>query len=319
MYNTFLKKYKPQKYKDFTIDKEFIDVLKTLISIDTLNILFVGDKSSGKSSLLDATIREYYNLNNIPNNNVLYINNLHEQGISYYRNEVKTFCQTPSSINGKKKIIVIDDIDNINEQSQQVFRNCIDKYSHIVSFIASCNNTQKVVESIQSRCTILKIKPIEISLLKTIFKKIKNIENIEITDDAENFILKISNYSIRILINYLEKLKLYQSKITLDIAKNICTNINFNELEIYTKYLIDNNIHAAIKIIKKLFNTGYSVIDIIDCYYTFIKYTNIIDEDKKYQCIILISFYISRFYTIHEDTIELYFFTWDLKNKLSNK
>ena len=30
-----------------------------------------------------------------------------------------------------------DDVDIINEQSQQVFRNCIDKYSHNVNFIAS--------------------------------------------------------------------------------------------------------------------------------------------------------------------------------------
>ena len=61
-------------------------------------------------------------------------------------------------ISGKKKFIVLDDIDTINEQSQQVFRNCIDKYSHNVNFIASCCNTQKVVESIQSRITLIKLK-----------------------------------------------------------------------------------------------------------------------------------------------------------------
>ena len=312
MYNTFLKKYKPLKYKDFTIDGEFIDVLKTLINIDTLNIMFIGDKSSGKSSLLDATIREYYNLDNIPNNNVLYINNLYEQGISYYRNEVKTFCQTPSFINGKKKIIVIDDIDNINEQSQQVFRNCIDKYSHIVSFISSCKNTQKVVESIQSRCTIIKIKPIELPLLKVVFKKITECENIDISDKAEEFILKISNYSIRVLINYLEKLKLYKEKITILIAKNICTNINFNDMEKYTNLWLNDNLYLAFKVIKNFLNKGYSVIDILDCYYTFIKYTDVINETNKYKYIKLISYYISRFHTIHEHPIELFFFTNDL-------
>ena len=158
MNETFLKKYKPKFYKDFIIDKEYIHLLKTLIKMDTLNILLIGNTSCGKSSLLDATIREYYNVDKIPKNNVLYINNLQEQGISYYRTEVKTFCQTPSMISGKKKFIVLDDIDTINEQSQQVFRNCIDKYSHNVNFIASCCNTQKVVESIQSRITLIKVK-----------------------------------------------------------------------------------------------------------------------------------------------------------------
>ena len=71
-------------------------------------------------------IREYYQ--EPEQDNVLYINSLKEQGINYYRNDVKTFCQTCSSVKGKKKFIVLDDIDLINEQSQQVFRNYIDKY-----------------------------------------------------------------------------------------------------------------------------------------------------------------------------------------------
>ena len=36
MKNTFLKKYKPKIYSDFAIDSELIDVLKTLIKINTL-------------------------------------------------------------------------------------------------------------------------------------------------------------------------------------------------------------------------------------------------------------------------------------------
>ena len=42
------------------------------------------------------------------------INNLKDQGIQYYRNEVKIFSQTRSNIPFKKKIIVLDDIDLIN-------------------------------------------------------------------------------------------------------------------------------------------------------------------------------------------------------------
>ena len=67
---------------------------------------------------------------------------------------------------GKRVCQEIQDIDNINEQSQQVFRNCIDKYSHKVHFLASCSNIQKTIESIQSRCTIIKIKPMNSNVKK---------------------------------------------------------------------------------------------------------------------------------------------------------
>ena len=46
-----------------------------------------------KTSLLQATIREYYQTKNYSSDNILYINNLKEQGIQYYRNEVKTFVK----------------------------------------------------------------------------------------------------------------------------------------------------------------------------------------------------------------------------------
>ena len=143
----FSNKYQPIYFDDFGMDNEIIEMLKTFILMDNLNILLVGNMASGKTSLLNSIIKEYYKNYSEKeyNENILYINNLKEQGINYYRNDVKTFCQTCSNIKNKKKFIVLDDIDLINEQSQQVFRNFIDKFSHNVHFICSCSNIQKVI------------------------------------------------------------------------------------------------------------------------------------------------------------------------------
>jgi DNA polymerase III delta prime subunit len=102
----FIMKYKPYFIDDFSIDDKLISVLKTLLEIDNLNVLFIGNSSSGKTSLLYALIREYYKLEKtapLPENNIMFINNLKEQGIQYFRNEMKTFCQSHSVIYGKKK------------------------------------------------------------------------------------------------------------------------------------------------------------------------------------------------------------------------
>ncbi len=315
MNTPYLKKYQPKFYKDFTIDKEYIELLNTMKKIDNLNILLVGDPGCGKTSLIYASIREYYQLEKIPNQNIMLINNLKEQGIQYYRTEVKTFCQTPSCISGKKKFIIIDDIDLINEQSQQVFRNCIDKYNHNVHFLCSCTNTQKVIDSIQSRCAIIKIKPIQKNILKHILKKIKKKENIIIDDEAEEFVLLICNNSIRLLINYLEKFKLINEVINLEKATNICTNISFYEFKKYTNsWLIEKNLESASNTILDIYKKGYSVIDIFDTYFNFIKLSKDINEELKYKIIKIILKYISLFYTLHENEIELIFFTNDLFN-----
>ncbi len=310
---SFLKKYQPKYYNEFIMDHEYISLLNTFIDMDNLNILLIGNSGCGKTSLIEATIREYYKQDKIPTHNVLIINNLKEQGIQYYRTEVKTFCQTRSNIPHKKKIIMLDDIDLINEQSQQVFRNCIDKYSHNVHFIASCSNIQKVIDSIQSRCSIIKIKPLKKLFLNKIFNKIKKNEKIDITKDAQQFVLNICNNSTRLLINYLEKFKILNISIDCHKVKEICTNISFYEFEVFTKkWHDDKDCNTALKIIFNIYNKGYSVMDILDSYFIFIKYTDLVSEIMKYKIIKIICQYISIFHNIHESEIELALFTNNL-------
>ena len=313
-YNLFINKFQPIYFKDFEMDEEMITILNTLIEMDNLNILFIGDMGSGKTAILNALIKEYYKnfTESQYNENVLHINSLKDQGINYYRNDVKTFCQNCSLIKHKKKIVVLDDIDLINEQSQQVFRNCIDKFSHNVHFISSCSNIQKVIESLQSRFTIIKIKPLQRENLAKIMKKIQMNENIEITPDAEDFILDICNNTAKILINYMEKFKLLNMPITLELATNVCTNISFQSFQKYTDLLKSKNLQEAIKLIYSIYDKGYSVMDILDNYFLFIKTTPILSEDEKYMIIPFICKYITIFHNIHEDEIELALFTNNL-------
>jgi DNA polymerase III delta prime subunit len=315
----FINKYQPLYFKDFGEDNEVIKMLKTLILIDDLNILLIGDMTSGKTSILNALIREYYSGFSPKDyeENILYINSLKEQGINYYRTDVKTFCQTCSNIKGKKKFVVLDDIDFINEQSQQVFRNCIDKFSHNVNFISSCSNNQKVIESLQSRFTIIKIKPLQKERLIDIIDNIKQKENIQIDEDAQNFIINISNNIVKILINYMEKFKLLNQKITLNLAIQLCSNISFLTFEDYTKCVLNLELLNAIKIIYELYDKGYSVMDILDNYFIFIKTTNILSEKQKYKIIPYLCKYITIFHNIHEDEIELSLFTNNLIKILS--
>lgn len=310
----FIHKYQPRFLDDFENDNEVIKILRTMIKMDNLNILLIGDIASGKTSILNALIREYYkgSTSKEYEENVLHINSLKEQGINYYRTDVKTFCQTCSNIKDKKKIVILDDIDIINEQSQQVFRNCIDKFSHNVHFIASCSNIQKVIESLQSRFIIIKIKPLKRENLIGIITKIKQNEQIEIDKDAEEFIINVSNNTVKILINYMEKFKLLGVNITYKLAVNLCSNISFITFEDYTSLLKNNKLKEAITLIYEIYDKGYSVMDILDNYFIFIKNTNIISEDQKYNIIPFICKYITVFHNIHEDEIELSLFTNNL-------
>lgn len=307
----FIYKYQPLLFKDFEIDDDTIMLLNALMTMDKLNILFIGSAGSGKTSLINAIVSKYYD-GAEPRRyaeNVLHINSLKEQGVNFYRNEVKTFCQTRSIIKDKKKFIVLDDIDVINEQSQQVFRNCIDKYSGNVHFISSCNNIQKVIESMQSRLTIVKIKPFTSERLHRILKKIKNAENIVMEEEAERFVIRICNNTAKILINYMEKFKLIGKRVTVDLATKVCTNISFDAFEKYTVNVKNKLLTESVDILYEIYDKGYSVMDILDNYSLFVKTTDFLSENDKYSIISCICKYITIFHNTHEEPIELALFT----------
>ena len=314
--STFITKYKPYFIRDFYLDKNLSSVLNTLLDIDQLNLLFVGSSSSGKTIMLHALIREYYGLKQddpFPENNILFVNNLKEQGIQYFRNEMKTFCQTHTAIYGKKKLVIIDDLDNINEQSQQVFRNYIDKYRHNIHFIAVCTNLQKVIESIQSKLHILRISTPMPEQVKEVLNNIVQKEDIQIDEESKDYLIVISGGSIRILINFLEKIYILGEPVTIDLCKRICSSISIQEFETYLTHIQNNDILSAIEVLYRIYDFGYSVIDILDYFFCFIKVTNLLDEETKYRIIPYLCKYITIFHNIHEDGIELALLTNNLQ------
>ena len=95
----------------------------------------------------------------------------------------------------------------------------------------------------------------------------------------------------------------------MDLCLQICTNICFSEFDEYTKHCLDGELVSAIKIINKINNKGFSVMDILDNYFAYIKYTDLLTEKSKYQVTKIIMKYISIFHNIHESEIELVLFT----------
>jgi DNA polymerase III delta subunit len=143
-------------------------------------------------------------------------------------------------------------------------------------------------------------------------RKITQLEQIAITDDAEDFILNVCNNTAKILINYLEKFKLLNEPITLELATNVCSNISLSTFEDYTQLLKDGKLGVAIHLLYSIYDKGYSVMDILDNYFIFVKITKMLSETQKYNIIPFICKYITVFHNIHEDEIELALFSNNL-------
>ena len=99
----------------------------------------------------------------------------------------------------------------------------------------------------------------------------------------------------------------------------MCSTISIHQFDKYIETLYLGDIVTAIHILYDIYDNGYSVIDILDFFFTFIKNTYNLDEDFKYKIIPYLCKYITIFNKIHEDQIELAFFTNNLYNNIFKK
>ena len=314
MEENFLKKYKPISLDDFNINSFTKELITNYISNSKLLFIIHGNSVSGKSRLINIILKLYYN--DSINNNVLFFNLLKEQGINYYRNDLKNFCQINNIVsnNSKKKTIIFDDIDLLNEQSQQIFSNLLSNYKNI-NFIFSCTDINKIQQTLVQRLEYIKIEIIDNIFLENILNRILKSEKITIDNDMKKKIIKISNFSIPNLVNILDKMimlngtdKINNKNINMDDLY-LSSNILKSEFDNYINLCMNKKLKESINLIENLYINGYSVIDIIDEFFNYIKNFSDLNDEIKYKIIKILSYYIHIFNNLHENNIELFFIT----------
>jgi len=324
MNQLLINKYKPKIITDFNFPKNIENLVNTIINTEQYNILIAGNPSTGKTSLIKLLVSKYYDIpikddnNKIDtlNNNILYVTPLKDVGIHNFRSEIKIFCQSYCTIKGKKKFVIIDDIDLMNEQIQQVMRNIIDVYKNVY-FICSCTNSSKVIENLQSRLFILKLPNTTNDRLKLIYDRINKTEKFNIiNNDVVDVLIKLSNNSPSVLINYLDVFILLDIQITKSKMLELCTTINFSMYDKYFDLLEKGNINESINCLMSFTEQGYNVMDVYDSLFSYIKYSTRLDEETKYLIIPIICKYITIFHELHEDDIEFAFFTNTIYKKI---
>jgi DNA polymerase III gamma/tau subunit len=138
-------------------------------------------------------------------------------------------------------------------------------------------------------------------------------EEIQIEPESIPHILTISRQSSRVLLNYLEKFKLIRIPITPDCVYQLCTDIKHELFDTFTSFILKKDKINAIKTITTIQQDGYSVIDILEFYFLYLKLSPLYEDHIKYKIIQILCKYITIFNTIHEDNIELLFFVNDLE------
>ena len=179
-----------------------VEMLRNTLCNDQIsNMIFYGMPGSGKTSAITALCREYYGNNFF--DCVLDLNT-YDMGINSIRADVKNFAST-RSYTGKKKVIVLDEVDNITIDAQYALRRIIEKYSCNTRFVLVCVKMHKIISSIYSRCIIIKFEPIQrdkaICFLRNTCSTSSN--NNSVNDEDLGILYDLSGRDIRSCILYI--------------------------------------------------------------------------------------------------------------------
>lgn len=142
-------KYRPKTVQDTILTPELKATFKQFVDQKNIpNLLLSGPPGIGKTTIAIAMLEElqcdYIVINGSLNGN-----------IDTLRNEISSFASA-ISFGGGRKYIILDEADYLNANSTQpALRNFMEEFSKYCGFILTCNFVNRIIEPLQSRCSII--------------------------------------------------------------------------------------------------------------------------------------------------------------------
>ncbi|WP_457615092.1 replication factor C small subunit [Methanopyrus sp.] len=158
------------------------------------------------------------------------LHNSDERGIDVIRTKVKNFARTRPMGGARFKIIFLDEADNLTRDSQQALRRIMEMYSDACRFILAANYSSAIIDPIQSRCVVFKFTKLPESAIKERLREIAESEGVEITEDALDAIVYVSEGDMRRAINVLQAAAALGRKIDEDTVFQIAATARPEEV-----------------------------------------------------------------------------------------
>jgi len=259
----WVEKYRPRKLKDVAGQKYIIERLSAYVKVSNVpHMIFAGPPGTGKTTSVLALSRELYGESWSQNFNEL--NASDERGIGIIRGKIKNFARTAPMGNSAFKIIFLDEADSLTSDAQAALRRTIERYTHICRFILSVNYSSKIIEPIQSRCTMFRFSPLNSEDIKNYIRKIAQKENLEITKDGLETLIFVSQGDLRKAINVLQVGASLNNKITADLLYETSATANPKDVQSLILTALDGDFIAARnKLYDLLIKNGLSGGDVI--------------------------------------------------------
>jgi len=320
MQNTlWIEKYRPIKVDDILVDDTIkIEIDKIVKNKNIPNMILTGTPGIGKTTTILCIARKLYG--KYMDDAVLELNASDERGIKLINSgELNTFCthKLPyyeKDINNhpQHKLIIFDEADNMTEKALPIISILMDKFHNTTRFVFTCNTSSKIIESIQSRCKIIRYMRLHVDKIVNRLETILNLEKIKYDRKALYEIAQYSAGDMRYGINLLQLVADRFKNITINNIQILCETPSNTVIGDILDIVKKDTKQALIKVYE-LKDSGYSVNDIFIGFFNFLKSPNIsIDDNYKMNILLILSDYIYNISKYSDTDINLTNFILDI-------
>ncbi|MGC8587149.1 MAG: replication factor C small subunit [Candidatus Micrarchaeia archaeon] len=301
---SWTEKYRPGSLEDVIGQDAIVDRLKAFVKADSFpNMIFAGPAGVGKTSCAIAMAKELYG--DKINEAFLELNASDSRGIDVIRGKVKEFARTMALSSNTIKIIFLDEADALTPEAQHALRRTMEKYAATTRFILSANYASKIIEPIQSRCVVLRFKPLNEDEMRKYIKRIAEGEGITIDDSAISALIYVAEGDLRKLTNVLQSAAIMNKKVTDKSIYDIAARARPKEVVSMLRYAISGDFAKAREELNTLFLAyGMSGEDVLlQCYREALNLS--IDDKLKLEIVNAIGDYNFRIVEGANDRIQL--------------
>lgn len=276
----WVEKYRPTSFADLKGQEQIVEKIKAFVETKNMpHIMFAGPAGVGKSTTALVIARELFGSQ--WRENFLELNASDERGIDVVRTKVKDFARTRALGDVPFKIIFLDECDALTKEAQQALRRTMENYTQTTRFILSCNYSSKIIDPIQSRCTIFRFRPLEKEQMFLIIEKIAREEGISLDEKAKDALYISSEGDCRRAENILQSCAAVSKKITEEEVFSLASVAKPKEIKEFLTLAIENKFIAARdKMLETMLRYGLSGTDMIKQIQKEIWNLSISDEQK---------------------------------------
>ncbi|KAI8115718.1 Replication factor C subunit 4, partial [Lucilia cuprina] len=260
----WVEKYRPHILDDIVGNKDTVDRLKIIARDGNVpHMILSGAPGIGKTTSIHCLAREMLGPE-LYKTAVLELNASDDRGIDVVRGRIKQFAQKTVNLPpGMHKIVILDEADSMTPGAQQALRRTMEIFSNTTRFAFACNQSNKVIEPLQSRCAILRFAKLRDDEVLYRLMSIIDKESVEYSDDGLSALLFTAEGDMRQAINNLQATYAGFGFVNGD---NVFKVVDQPHPIVIQRILNDcksKNLTAALDQMEVLWSKGYSAVDLV--------------------------------------------------------